>query len=54
MSTCIVSVMHSADIHSVIYAISFYIGLIMLISMSAPRNASMSLFKMDLRLLGLF
>lgn len=37
------SVMHSGDIHSFIYAVSFYIGLIMLISMSAPRNGSMSL-----------
>lgn len=42
MNTCIV--VHSGDIHSFIYAISFYIGLIMLISMSAPRNGSMSLF----------
>ena len=54
MNTCIVSVMHSGDIHSFIYAISFYIGLIMLISMSAPRIGSMSLFLMDIWLLGLF
>lgn len=39
-----VSVMHSGDIHSFIYAISFYIGLIMLIPIFAPRNGSMSLF----------
>lgn len=44
MNTCIVCVMHSGDIHSFIYAISFYIGLIMLISVSAPWNGSMSLF----------
>lgn len=55
MNTCIVCVMHSGDVHSFIYAISFYIGLIMLISVSAPWNGSMSLFfLMDLRLLGLF
>ncbi len=55
VNACIVCVMHGGDIHSFIYAISFYIGLIMLISMSAPRNGVMSfLFLMDLRLLGLF
>lgn len=44
MNTCIVCVMHSGDIPSFIYEISFYIGLIMLMSMSASRNGSMSLF----------
>lgn len=53
INTCMVSVMHSGDIHSFIYAISFYIGLIMLISMSAPRMAVCH-FLMDLQLLGLF
>lgn len=43
MNTSIVPVMHSGDIDSFIYAISFYVGLIMLISMSADRNG-MSLF----------
>lgn len=54
VNTCIVCVMHSGDIHSFIYAISFYIGLIMLISMSEPRNGSMSPLLMDFQLLGLF
>lgn len=52
MNPCIVCVMHSGDIHLFIYAISLYIGLIMLMSMPAPRNGTMSFFKMDL--LGLF
>lgn len=54
MNTCIVSVMHSGDIHTRICAISFYIGLIMLISLSARSSGSMPLFKRDLQLLGLF
>lgn len=38
---CIVSAWHSGDIHSFIYAISFYIGLIMLMSTAATRNGCM-------------
>lgn len=43
MNTCIVCVMHSGEICSFTYAISFYIRSIVIISMSAPRNGSMSL-----------
>lgn len=53
-NTRIVCVMHSGVMCSFSYTISFYIGLIMLISMPAPRNGSTSLFKRDLQLLGLF
>lgn len=52
MSTCIVSVMHGGDIPTCIFAISCYIALIMLISVSA--RSCMLLFKGDLQLLGLF
>lgn len=44
MNRRIIPVMHSGDVRSFIYVISFYIGLIMLIFISALRNDSMPPF----------
>lgn len=44
MNRRVISVMHSGDVHSFIYVISFYIGLIMLIFISSLRNDSTQRF----------